>query len=57
MIGILFKGEITKPAHAYSSVETVCVAEQVFVTNGNGIDQLWVYTHSYGNRPLLCKHL
>ena len=27
MIGILFKGEINKPAHAAAGVETVCISD------------------------------
>ena len=55
MIGILFKGEIIKPAHASSSVETVCVLDRVFVTNGNGIAQVWIYSANYGiSRPKYC---
>ena len=50
----LFKGEIIKPAHA-SSVETVCIMDRVFVTNGNGIAQVWIYSANYGiSRPKYC---
>ena len=54
MIGILFKGEINKPAHAALMLQTVCVQGYKFVTNGNnGVDQIWVST-SFGNKPLEC---
>ena len=54
MVGLLFKGEIIKPAHA-SSVQTVCIMDRVFVTNGNGIAQVWIYSANYGiSRPKYC---
>ena len=50
MIGLLFKGEIIKPAYA-SSVEYVCVLDRVFVVKGDSIAQLWTYSNNRGSKP------
>ena len=56
MIGLLFKGEIIKPAHA-SSVEYVCVLDRVFVVSDSGIAQLWTYTNNRGSKPKHCDDI
>ena len=54
MIGLLFKGEIIKPAHA-SSVETVCIEGRVFVMKGDSIAQVWIWSKSrFKSKPKSC---
>ncbi len=56
MIGILFKGEINKPAHAADPVgwQSVCVGGYTFVmTNSGGVAQSWE-KHFDLSRPTRC---
>ena len=52
LIGILFEGEIIKPAHA-ASVDQVCVAGHRFVINNKGGI---VQFKRHGNQPVLCQN-
>ena len=61
MIGILFKGEINKPAHAAAGVEVVCVSdgrydEYKFVIYEGGIAQFYLYKAALSNKiyPAKC---
>ena len=56
MIGLLFKGEIIKPAYA-SSVEYVCVLDRVFVVSGSGVAQVWTYSKTRGSKPKHCDDI
>ena len=51
MIGILFKGQIIKPAHA-AVANQVCVRGHLFVINNKGGI---VQFKRHGNHPVLCE--
>ena len=52
MIGILFKGQIIKPAHA-ASVDQVCVAGHRFVINNKG--GIVQFKGAGTGTPVLCQ--
>ena len=52
MIGLLFKGEIIKPAHA-ASVDQVCVAGHRFVINNKG--GIVQFKGAGTGTPVLCQ--
>ena len=54
MIGILFKGQITKPAHAAASVDQVCVAGHRFVVYQGSIVQFFQQVGTAYTVPVRC---
>jgi len=53
MIGILFKGQITKPAYA-SGHDTVCMGGHRFVLNSAGGIAQYYERHGDNNHPAKC---
>ena len=54
MVGILFKGEIIKPAHADMGYRAVCINGYTFVGNQNSIVQLFRFSAKVGSAAKEC---